>query len=347
MDNLTSVSIAQSQKTTSLDIIKNLLEKMDFSRIIGKDNIYIGGIRCLKKEFLQKAAVTHIVSVMKYDFKRYEHLQEFKHLQIEVDDIETENLLEIFEKTGAWIKEALKNGDEGKPGVVLVHCAMGISRSVTIVLAYLLRENVTLEVSDALSLVQRARPKAHPNDGFIAQLKLYKEMECPKNIETHPKYLSWIYQQQIKKVCDTGMPPSNVRFLDEDRCSENQNEEEGEFELRCRKCRNIVATSPYLIQHVPKATPVTQKKLQTQMDDNHKLCTSHFIHPLSWMRPILEKGLLSGRLECPNKKCASLIGRYSWQGQRCSCITWVCPSFSLQKSRCDKVYSLRRPSFPG
>ncbi|POS86066.1 hypothetical protein EPUL_002328 [Erysiphe pulchra] len=284
---------------------------------------------------------------MKYDFKRYQHLQEFKHIQIEVDDIETENLLENFEKTGAWIKEALKNGNEGKPGVVLVHCAMGISRSVTVALAYLLRENAALEVSDALLLVQRVRPQAHPNDGFMAQLKLYKEMECPGNIEAHPKYKSWVYQQQIKMVRDTGMPPSNVRFLDEDQCSENLNEEKRDLELRCRKCRKILATSPYLIQHVPKSSPIVQKKLQRQMDNDHKLCTSHFIHPLSWMRPILEKGVLSGRLECPNKKCASLIGRYSWQGQRCSCETWVCPSFSLQKSRCDEAYSLRRSCSPG
>lgn len=208
---------------------------MDFSRMLGKDNLYIGGIRCLKKESLQKAAVTHIVSVMKYDFKRYEHLQDFKHLQIDVDDIETENLLENFEKTGAWIKDALKKGDKGKPGVVLVHCAMGISRSVTVVLAYLLRENSSLDVSDALSLIQRARPQAHPNDGFMAQLKLYKEMGCPSNIEAHPEYKPWVYQQQIKMVRDTGLPPSKIRFLDEDRCSESKNEKERELELRCRK----------------------------------------------------------------------------------------------------------------
>lgn len=55
------------------------------------------------------------------------------------------------------------------------------------------------------------------------------------------------------------------------------------------------------------------------------------------MRPELEQGLLSGRLECPNTKCVAQVGRYAWQGMRCSCGVWVCPAFSLQKARVDAV----------
>lgn len=69
----------------------------------------------------------------------------------------------------------------------------------------------------------------------------------------------------------------------------------------------------------------------------HAACTHHFLHPLSWMRPALEQGLLSGRLECPNSKCGAQIGRYAWQGMKCSCGVWVCPAFSLQKGRVDEI----------
>jgi dual specificity phosphatase 12 len=49
-----------------------------------------------------------------------------KHLQIEVDDVEDENLLGEFEKTGSWIEEALKEEvvlEDGtrRKGRVLVH----------------------------------------------------------------------------------------------------------------------------------------------------------------------------------------------------------------------------------
>lgn len=55
------------------------------------------------------------------------------------------------------------------------------------------------------------------------------------------------------------------------------------------------------------------------------------------MRPTLEQGLLDGRLECPNLKCKAQLGRYAWQGMKCSCGAWVCPAFSLQKGRVDEM----------
>ena len=55
------------------------------------------------------------------------------------------------------------------------------------------------------------------------------------------------------------------------------------------------------------------------------------------MRPELEKEQLDGRLECPKPKCGAQIGRYAWQGMRCSCGIWVCPAFSLQKGRVDEM----------
>jgi dual specificity phosphatase 12 len=55
------------------------------------------------------------------------------------------------------------------------------------------------------------------------------------------------------------------------------------------------------------------------------------------MRPALDEGLLQGRLECANAKCAAQLGRYAWQGMKCSCGVWVCPAFSVQKGRVDEI----------
>ena len=53
-------------------------------------------------------------------------------------------------------------------GKVFVHCYKGVSRSATIVIAYLmLKCNIDLE--DAVKMI-RAKRKIHPNDGFIRQL---------------------------------------------------------------------------------------------------------------------------------------------------------------------------------
>ena len=62
------------------------------------------------------------MSVLKYDFKSFEDWEDYEHLGIEVDDIDDENLLGEFERSGSWIEEALKGpGKDGKKAGVLIH----------------------------------------------------------------------------------------------------------------------------------------------------------------------------------------------------------------------------------
>lgn len=48
------------------------------------------------------------------------------------------------------------------------------------------------------------------------------------------------------------------------------------------------------------------------------LCSAYFVEPLSWMSPILESGILAGKIVCPNTKCGAKLGSYDWAGQRTS-----------------------------
>jgi dual specificity phosphatase 12 len=118
---------------------------------------------------------------------------------------------------------------------------MGKSRSVTIIIAYLLRQYPHHTVSSALSLIRESRPIAEPNDGFMAQLELYKEMGCPRDIDAHPKYQRWLYQREVDLALAVGMAPDRVRFEDEE--VQEETEASGrEVELRCRKCRYVQPT---------------------------------------------------------------------------------------------------------
>ncbi|KAH6674578.1 hypothetical protein B0J14DRAFT_562686 [Halenospora varia] len=96
---------------------------MALSRVPGDDELYVGGLFTLRRRnALSTTGITHIVSVLKYDFKEFEDWEKYEHLSIEVDDVEDENLLGEFERSGKWIENALKNGGkEGKGGKVLVH----------------------------------------------------------------------------------------------------------------------------------------------------------------------------------------------------------------------------------
>jgi dual specificity phosphatase 12 len=119
------------------------------------------------------------------------------------------------------------------------HSAMGKSRSVTIMIAYLLRQHPEQTVSSALELIRESRPIAEPNDGFMAQLEMYKEMGCPRDIDAHPKYQRWLYQREVDLALTAGMAPDRVRFEDEE-IQEEEDSEGKEIELRCRKCRYVL-----------------------------------------------------------------------------------------------------------
>lgn len=229
---------------------------------------------------------------------------------------------------------------------------MGKSRSVTVVLAYLLSTRPDLNLESALALVREARPIAEPNDGFMAQLALYVTMKYHTDIDSHPIYQRWLYDREVELSVATGRAPDTFRF--EDEVAKLSLEDGGaevqiHKELRCKRCRRALATSQYLIPHTPKAankstaqdySPISSLPAPNPTAAPSTLpkeCTHHFIHPLSWMRLELEKQLLEGRLNCPNSKCGSLVGRYAWQGMRCSCGIWVNPGFSLQGARVDEI----------
>jgi dual specificity phosphatase 12 len=239
---------------------------------------------------------------------------------------------------------------------------MGKSRSVTIVLAYLLstRPQTCPDIPTALALVRQTRPHAEPNSGFMAQLELYRAMGYPSDVDSQPMYQRWLYQQEVQMSLAVGRAPDRLRFEDEKEGSirdiETSEIDDGQQakakELRCRKCRRTLATQQYLIPHSPKSAPDRGTETTTSpiasLPSNAvqpQPCTHHFIHPLSWMRPTLSEGQLSGRLECPNTKCGQQVGRYAWQGLKCSCGHWITPGFSLAGGKVDEVQS--RPSGAG
>jgi dual specificity phosphatase 12 len=241
---------------------------------------------------------------------------------------------------------------------------MGKSRSATIIIAYLLwksqrnqsshapevpsfpitsRDATTAPTSDALTpktalaLLRQSRPSAEPNDGFMSQLYLYHSMSCPDSIDNQPKYQRWLYQNRVQESLDTNRAPelAYIRFEDEHKDDDDDDETAGtrksELDIKCRKCRRLLARSPFLVEHKPP------ERSGREAGD----CAHLFLHPLGWMRGALEKEELDGRLSCPNQKCGANVGKFAWQGMRCSCGGWVTPGFGLARGRVDEVAVLR------
>ncbi|PGH16453.1 hypothetical protein AJ79_01784 [Helicocarpus griseus UAMH5409] len=296
------------------------------------------------KTALKNANITHIVSVLRLTPDE-ERFRSFEHLQIPVDDVDDEDILEHFPSTNAFIKSGLEGG-----GGVLVHCAMGKSRSATVCIAFLLhREPGALTPPEALEMIRKSRPLCEPNDGFMKQLELYHKMGCPKNVSGHPLYKRWQYERAVEESIACGRAPEVdlVRFEDEEPEPINGNEADQSTEIKCRKCRRKLATMPFIIPH----TQENEKRQPRGHSAPEGPCAHIFLHPLTWMRPSLfpepdassttdeysytPEAPLSGRLTCPNAACGANIGKFAWQGMKCNCGNWVVPAIGLARARVD------------
>lgn len=108
--------------------------------------------------------------------------------------------------------------------------------------------------------------------------------------------------------------------------------------------RRPLATSQYLVGHTTGDGSASSQQ-QPSPPAASAGCAHYFVDPLSWMRAELEQGKLDGRLECP--KCRANVGKYAWQGMRCSCGVWVVPGISLAKGRIDEVKAMAGPGGAG
>jgi hypothetical protein len=92
----------------------------------------------------------------------------------------------------------------------MVHCLAGVSRSVSLVLAYLVK-HCGMAYRQAYDLVKARRKIIHPNDGFIEQLKRF-ERELPTPVREESKSLSPQKIAQRREFSATCSPNKQPRM---------------------------------------------------------------------------------------------------------------------------------------
>ena len=132
------------------------------------DNIYLGDFEsACNKDELSKLGITHVVTVILAVDAMYP--QDFKYKTIDICDQTSANIYKYFDDCSDFIDDAIKKG-----GKVYVHCMYGISRSATIIAAYLISKQ-GYDDNNAIDFIQKHRPRINPNQGFREQLQLYSE----------------------------------------------------------------------------------------------------------------------------------------------------------------------------
>jgi hypothetical protein len=145
----------------------------NFDEII--PGLYVGDIAsAYNKNALKKTGITHVVTAVLGISPIFP--KEFQYENFPLRDITNQNIEYCFERSNKYISKAIRNN-----GKVLVHCLCGVSRSSTLVAAFLMYE-FGLTCEDAIKLLQSKRACVQPNDGFKVQLRNFENQLQHRNI---------------------------------------------------------------------------------------------------------------------------------------------------------------------
>ncbi|MDP2435402.1 MAG: dual specificity protein phosphatase [archaeon] len=124
-----------------------------------------------KLEVLNNLGVRHIVCAAAELTPTFPG--QFSYQHVAVDDTPRDDILSHFSEVFSALHGAFLRSEP-----VLIHCAMGISRSSTLTLMYLIRAH-GYDVDSAFRLLKDRRPFVQPNTGFTKQLQSWHSFSNP------------------------------------------------------------------------------------------------------------------------------------------------------------------------
>ncbi len=130
-----------------------------------EENVYLGDVESAQsKELLSKHQIKIIVNISNSRYREYEDIQ---YHQIDIEDDKDVSIHPYFDFVNQLI-------EENKEKNILIHCMNSVSRSVTLVLQYLMQKR---SLKDSyLYLISKREQYTRPNRGFLKQL-IEKEKE--------------------------------------------------------------------------------------------------------------------------------------------------------------------------
>ncbi|KAF2295973.1 hypothetical protein GH714_035467 [Hevea brasiliensis] len=133
------------------------------------EHVYLGGDAVAKdREILKQNGITHVLNCVGFVCPEY-FKADFVYRTLWLQDSPSEDITSILYDVFDYFEDVREQG-----GRVFVHCCQGVSRSTSLVIAYLMwREGQSFD--DAFQYVKEARGIADPNMGFACQL-----LQCQK-----------------------------------------------------------------------------------------------------------------------------------------------------------------------
>ncbi|KAM6218100.1 dual specificity protein phosphatase 12 isoform 1-T1 [Rhynchocyon petersi] len=318
---------SESQGASEANSVRQMLEV--------QPGLYLGGAASVAEpDQLKKAGITAVLTVDSEEpsFKTGAGVDGLRRLFVPALDKPETDLLSHLDRCVAFIGQARLEGR-----AVLVHCHSGVSRSVAVVTAFMMKtDQVTFE--KAYENLQAVKPDAKMNEGFEWQLKLYQAMGC--QVDTSSAiYKQYRLQKVTEKYPELQNLPQELFAIDPTTISQGLKDE---VLYKCRKCRRSLFRSSSILDHNEGSGPLAfaHKRMTPSFvlrTGSQAQCTSYFIEPVQWMESTL-LGVMDGQLLCP--KCSAKLGSFNWYGEQCSCGRWITPAFQIHKNRVDEMKTL-------
>ncbi|KAJ8548348.1 hypothetical protein K7X08_030817 [Anisodus acutangulus] len=139
------------------------------------DHIYLGSDTIAKnRDTLRENGITHVLNCVGFSCPEY-FKDDLVYKTLWLQDSPTEDITSILYDVFDYFEDVREQG-----GRVFVHCFQGVSRSTSLVIAYLMWKD-GLSFEDAFQHVKAARGVTNPNMGFACQL-----LQCQKRVHALP-----------------------------------------------------------------------------------------------------------------------------------------------------------------
>ena len=140
-----------------------------------KGSLYLSGVDCLKHPIKEEFGINCVLSII--DSEKF-HLFKVKnkvegnkieeHKWIDIFDYEDQTIYPHLEEAHSYIKDNLEKHN------VLVHCQLGMSRSSSLVIAFMMKE-FGFSFEKARNLAKSKRPIVCPNESFEKDLLRFQD----------------------------------------------------------------------------------------------------------------------------------------------------------------------------
>ncbi|KAH9833166.1 uncharacterized protein C8Q71DRAFT_192483 [Rhodofomes roseus] len=190
-------------------------------------------------------------------------------LQINLDDTEDADVLSHLVAAIQFIEAELEKGRG-----VLVHCQAGLSRSATIVAAYLMYVQ-HIDYEAALDLIRGVRPNIQPNDGFLRQLAVFQEASY--RVSRRDKATRMYYLERVVEEVMNGEGSFDTDFFAKFPRTPTDSAPATpggpRRRIRCKMCRQELAAREHMLDHgqvgptTPAFTPVASRRPSSSLHD--------------------------------------------------------------------------------